>query len=184
MAVPSADMRFRTMYEENYGAIRDYCLRRLRSQDAVDAAAEVFTTAWRRIDTVPSGTETRLWLFGVARNVVAHQLRRRRRQSRLNARLGSVTTVGEAVSDVESVVVRHSQEEQVISAIERLKPADQEVLRLKMWEELSHEAISAVLGISAHAVDMRVQRAIRRLGKLLKSKVTVRPHPIPEGGEL
>ncbi len=172
------------MYEKNYSAIRDYCLRRLGTDDAVDAAAEVFTIAWRKIDSIPPGDETRLWLFGVARNVVAHQHRRYARQSRLKERLGRVASVGGAGTEVEAMVVRNSQEQQVISALARLKPADQEVLRLKMWEELSHEAIATILGVSAHAVDMRVQRAVRRLGRLLKSQVGVRAHPIAEGGEL
>ena len=36
--------------------------------------AEVFLTAWRRIDQIPSGSELP-WLYGVAHNVVANQQR-------------------------------------------------------------------------------------------------------------
>ena len=75
-------------------------------------------------------------------------------------------------------MLRRSQEQAVIAAMERLKPEDRELLRLKMWEELTHRDIGVVLGISEHAVDMRVQRVTKKLGKLLDSKMNTRPHPI------
>ena len=183
-SVPSTDAKFRTLYEENHTAMRDYCLRRLSTDDAADAASEIFTVAWRKLNTVPPGPEARLWLYGVARNVVAHQHRSRGRRRRLQERLGQVVGIDEPEPATEVVVVRRSQEREVVTAMERLKPEDRELLRLKMWEELSHGEIGAVFGITAHAVDMRVQRVTQKLGKLLSTKVKVRPHPIVEGGEL
>ena len=183
-SVPSADVKFRKMYEQNYAAMRDYCLRRLGTDDAADAAAEIFTIAWRKLPTIPPEDQARLWLFGVARNVVAHHHRSRQRRSRLHNRLGQVVAVDQSVADTGEIVVRRSQEQEVIDAMDRLKAEDSEVLRLKVWEELPHDAIATVLGVSPHAVDMRVQRATKKLAKLLGNKVKVRPHPIVEGGEL
>ena len=47
---PSADRRFREMYEENYSNVRDYCLRRLPVDDANDAVVEIFLIAWKKLD--------------------------------------------------------------------------------------------------------------------------------------
>ena len=41
----------------------------------------------------------------------------------------------------------------------------QELVRLKAWEEISHADIGEVLGISAHAVDMRLNRALKKVGR-------------------
>jgi len=82
------------------------------------------------------------------------------------------------------VVVRRSQDQAVIDALGRMKPDDRELVRLKMWEELSHAEIGEVLGISAHAVDMRMQRVGKRLARVLSATKGVRPQAIPEGGEL
>jgi RNA polymerase sigma-70 factor (ECF subfamily) len=55
--------------------VMGYCLRRCPTpEDAEEAATEVFATAWRRIGALPGEPEARLWLFGVARRVVANQL--------------------------------------------------------------------------------------------------------------
>ena len=88
-----------------------------------------------------------------------------------------------AGSPVESVVVRHSEYQAALDAMGRLKAVDQELLRLKVWEELSHAEIGEVLGVSAHAVDMRFRRATRKLARLIATRTGVRPHPIGQGGE-
>lgn len=176
------DARFRTLYEETYSLMRDYCLRRLDPEDAADATAEIFTVAWRRIESLPPGDQARLWLYGVARNVIAHQRRGHERRNRLSKRLrnSSLPSVAPA-ADVQ--VVRRIEDQMVLEALERMKPDDREVLRLKLWENLSHGEIGEVFGISAHAVDMRVKRATKRLGSLLTSSARSGHRPTTEGGE-
>ncbi|NNC93320.1 MAG: RNA polymerase sigma factor [Acidimicrobiia bacterium] len=181
--VPSSDARFRTLYEEHYADIRSYCLRRLPVDAANDAAAEIFIVAWRKLDDVPEGATARLWLFGVARNVVAHQHRSRSQVKRLRSKLEQ-TADRQVAAPAESVVVRRSEDQAVLDVLGRMKPDERELIRLKMWEELSHAEIGEVFDISAHAVDMRLQRAGKKLARLLSATKGVRPQAIPEGGEL
>ena len=48
------ERRFRQLYEEHYLHIQAYAVRRVDVQaDVADVVAEVFTTAWRRLDDVP-----------------------------------------------------------------------------------------------------------------------------------
>src|SRR5580704_6064903 len=80
----SADRRrrFETIYAANCGPILGYVLRRTRNgDDAADVVAETFLTAWRRLDDVPPGDQARLWLYGVARRVLANHQRGERRKS-------------------------------------------------------------------------------------------------------
>jgi len=182
--VPSSDTRFRKLYEEHYADIRSYCLRRLPVDAASDAASEIFIVAWRKLDKVPEGSASRLWLFAVARNIVAHQHRSRFQQLRLRSRLEQTADRSAVSSPAESVVVRRSDDQVVLDALDRLRPDDRELIRLKMWEELSHAEIGEVLGTTAHAVDMRLQRAGKKLARLLSATKSVRPQAIPEGGEL
>ena len=182
--VPSSDARFRELYEEHYADIRSFCLRRLPVDAANDAAAEIFIVAWRKLDKVPDGSRARLWLFGVARNVVAHQHRSRSQVKRLRTKLAQTADRHVDVAPAESVVVRRSEDQAVLDALNRMKPDDRELIRLKIWEELSHAEIGEVFGISAHAVDMRLQRAGKKLARSLSTSKFVRPQAIPEGGEL
>src|SRR5436309_3550195 len=80
--------RFRLLYAATSSAILGYVLRRAESaEDAAEVVAEAFVTAWRRLDQVPPGPEGRLWLYGVARRVLANYHRGNRRRSRLAERL-------------------------------------------------------------------------------------------------
>jgi RNA polymerase sigma-70 factor (ECF subfamily) len=82
---------FATIYSENYQPLLGYALRRCRSpDDAADVVAETFTVAWRRSDDVPAGEETRLWLYGVARRVLANHHRGERRHSIKTAMLSQL----------------------------------------------------------------------------------------------
>ena len=148
--------RFRVTYEENYVQILGYALRRTASEeDAADVVAETFLTLWRRLDDAPSGDETRLWLYGIARHVISNGRRGERRRERLRARLTAMmpgqTTNGTSMPDV------------VSQAMDALAPQDREVLRLSAWEELSPGEIAVTLGCSTNAAKIRLHRARRRL---------------------
>lgn len=81
-------VRFEAVYAANHMAILGYALRRTASpDDAADILAETFLTAWRRLDELPSGDEARLWLYGVARRILANFYRGERRRSALADRL-------------------------------------------------------------------------------------------------
>ena len=72
----------------------------------------------------------------------------------------------------------------VIKASSRLKTIDQEVLRLTLWEELSHADVAMVLGIEASAVKQRAYRARRNLANEYQKMTKDRQPPAAlEGGE-
>ena len=165
---PDYDDRFRLLYLNHGEDLKAYCRRRLGREDAEDALAEVFAVAWRRFDKMPEGQGARLWLYGVARNVVRNATRTTRRRTRLSNRL---TAAGEAPRSgpADSLIAR-SEHEDVMAALTTLKPSDQELLRLRAWEELSRNEIAQVLGISVAAVDMRLHRAIARMSEALRAR--------------
>lgn len=174
---------FRRLYDAHHRAIQMYCARRLPIGDANEAAAETFTVAWRRIDSVPAGDEARLWLFGVARNVVRNAQRGGRRRGRLVAKAASVSDV--AAPPPESIVVRRAEDRMVDVSLAALSASDQEVLRLHAWEGLGTAEIAAVIGASRNAAAMRLNRATKRLAKALEAAgfdATDRPRS-EEGGE-
>ena len=82
------ERRFRLLYEEHYRSIQAYAVRRIGpGDDVADVAAEVFTIAWRRLARIPDPPADRMWLYGVARRVVAGKIRSARRFRQLTARL-------------------------------------------------------------------------------------------------
>ena len=164
---PSTDERFQSLFTAHHKELHAYCLRRLPVEDANEAVSEIFLVAWRRNDDVPAGNEALLWLYGVARNVVRNWQRSGRRQLRLVAKSGAQVT--QMAEGPEVHVIRSEEQAEVIAAISELHEIDQEVVRLKIWEGLSNDAVGTVLGITDRAVEARYTRAIKKMHKNLKS---------------
>ena len=150
--------RFDAVYASYNADIVAYCSWRAASAtDAQDAAAEVFLTAWRRLDRLPEGDEARAWLYATARRVIANQRRANRRRAALYDRL-----VLEPAGAERSPVVPDREEAPVFEALRRLGPRDREVLLLAEWEGLSAAQIAAVMGCLTVTARGRLHRARRR----------------------
>ena len=170
---PSTDERFRRLFDAHHKELHAYCLRRLPVDDAKEAASEIFLVAWRRSHQVPDDEAARLWLYGVARNVVRNWQRGGRRQLRLVAKSGSM--IPPPAEGPEVHVLRNEEHTEVVEAIGQLRETDREVVRLKIWEGLNNEAVGTILGISDRAVESRYTRAIKKLHKTLKSGAGAAP---------
>jgi len=165
--VALSEDRFAALYDAHYRAIYAYVYRRLspRLDDVPDTVAEVFAVAWRRLDQAPTGEQELLWLYGVAHRCVVRARRSDWRRLRLLARLSTEARSRPFAEEP------GSRAEEVLDAIERLPAIDQEVLRLVMWDGLSHSEAAGVLGCSVNAVAQRLHSARQRLGAALKEPV-------------
>jgi RNA polymerase sigma factor (sigma-70 family) len=155
--------RFEAVYTETYERILGYAVRRCDSpDDAADVVAETFAIAWQRVDTLPAGDEARLWLYGVARNVLANHHRRQVRHRHRSV------TLDTDVADLYGFSPEGSVELSAIAKEFRaLAEDDQELISLVAWEGLDHGQIAKVLGCSRNAVRIRLHRARKRLSKAL-----------------
>jgi RNA polymerase sigma factor (sigma-70 family) len=168
--------RFEAVYAAHRGPILGYVLRRTENgDDAADVIAQTFMTAWRRLDDMPPEPQARLWLYGVARRVLANHRRGERRRSALADRLRADLTAAyrppEHTGDLASVA----------AAFRRLPDADRDLLALIAWEGLDHGQIAVVLGCSRNAVRIRVHRARRRLAGELARPAVLTGAPVPNG---
>jgi RNA polymerase sigma-70 factor (ECF subfamily) len=162
VAGSDAEARFLQLYADHGRSVMGYAMRRVPgAEDAADLVAETFLSAWRRADEVPPGPEARLWLYGIARGLLANCRRAERRRDRLLSRLRvdrSTKTSSESEPEIETAVSR---------ALGRLTDRDREILMLAGWEGLEPEEIARVLRISRVATRTRLHRARRRFEQAL-----------------
>jgi RNA polymerase sigma factor (sigma-70 family) len=154
-----AEGRLADLYEAHGRDVLAYALRRAGGpEDAADVVAETFLIAWRKLPDVPAGDDARLWLYGVARRVLANQRRGERRRLRLGERLRA---------DVAAMAASQSspsgERPAVLVALSQLDEDDRELLLLVGWEELEPAQAARVVGGSVVAVRSRLHRARRRL---------------------
>ncbi|MCK9903209.1 sigma-70 family RNA polymerase sigma factor [Frankia sp. Cpl3] len=127
--------------------------------DAADLLAEVLMTAWRRVADLPSdGDAAAAWLFGIARHTLANhrrgQTRRAALADRLRTHLATVIPAYDALPE-QAVEIR--------AALAQLTEADQAVLTLACWDDLTADEIAEILRITPSAVRQRLRRARERL---------------------
>jgi len=164
------------LYAAHCAAVRGYALRRTDAATADDVCAEVWLTAWRRIDAVPP--DALPWLFGVARRVLANERRGRRRRGDLNDRLRRV--IGVQYAPAPSI----PSDRRLARALATLRPADREAVLLVAWEELSSERAAAALGLRPGAFAVRLHRARKRLAAAMQDQQEDSPGSRPSTMEM
>ncbi len=146
---------FEALYKAYAADVVAYCRWRADSvSDAQDVVADVFLTAWRRLDDVPAGEAARIWLYATARRTLANQRRSTRRRAALAERIAGATPAQWHSDDPED----HGVHE----ALGRLGALDREVLLLSEWEGLSPAQIASILRCPKVTARGRLHRARRR----------------------
>jgi RNA polymerase sigma-70 factor (ECF subfamily) len=117
--------------------------------------------AWRRLHDVPDD-DPLPWLLVVARNLWLNQRRGDRRHLAMVRRLPAPTPEPPPGEPGDTAPIRR--------ALAALMPADQEVLRLVAWDDLTPDQASTVLGCSPGALRVRLHRARQRLADELAKR--------------
>ncbi|MFD2766908.1 RNA polymerase sigma factor [Micromonospora eburnea] len=156
---------FTSLYATHYPDIVRYGLRRLPNADAAtELAQDVFIVAWRRRSEVPERPLP--WLYAVARHTVANRWRHGRT-------VPTLLPLAEA-DQVPAGFVEPDAMAPVLDlhrALRELPEADQEILRLVGWEDLSVADAAVAMGCTRSAAAVRLFRARRRLRSALATPV-------------
>jgi len=149
---------FEALFRAHYAEIVRYLAARLGSRDdASDLASEVFAEAWRRVPGLQwRGRPVRAWLYRVAANMAADELRRRGRES---------YDLGEA--EAPDATERVADRVVLARALRELPPEYQLVVHLRLVEGQPFADVARVMGKSVGACQMLLLRA----GKLLRESL-------------
>jgi RNA polymerase sigma-70 factor (ECF subfamily) len=157
---------FEELFRKTRTDLLAYLLRRSPSaEDAADVLAETYLIAWRKLNAIPKGDRARLWLFGVARNLLLKGAGRRRSTHVLVERLA-----GELQNGVRAPV-DDDRSAALGTALAALPERDREIVTLTAWEGLTPRQIAAVTGMSANVVRVRLHRARARLRRELGEEI-------------
>jgi RNA polymerase sigma factor (sigma-70 family) len=157
---------FEQLFRDTRADLLAYILRRSQSaEDAADVLADTYLIAWQKLDLLPAGEGRRLWLFGVARNLLLKGASRRRSGHRLLERLAD-----ELPSEHVEQTPVDDRRYALRSALATLPEIDREILSMAAWEALTPKEIATVLKRSPNLVRVRLHRARSRLKRQLASE--------------
>ena len=164
--------RFDALYRKYLAQVYSYAFYELGDHhDAEDATERTFLLALGALPRFEErarpadgdGASTfRVWLFQIARNVVANVRRSRRR--RPEASLDSAAAMAGPV-DVERGATRRLEAAEAWAAVGRLPDDRRRALVLRFVEEMSTAEIAGVLGRSEGAVRVLIHRGLRAVAR-------------------
>lgn len=157
---------FEDILSANRPALLAYFQRRLfNSDDAADAFGVMLITAWKARRRMPDDPDAaRMWLYGVARNVL-HNTRRSlvRRYPEIQAirvQLAALPANEPAPLHVE-----------IREAVASLPEEDAELIRLTYWDGLASHEVAQLLGLNPSTVRSRLAKARQSLRVLLEREM-------------
>ncbi|MBX3094570.1 MAG: RNA polymerase sigma factor [Cryobacterium sp.] len=150
-------------------ALLGYFVRRVAvAEDAADLVNETMIAAWRSEKSAPGDPHAaRLWLFGVARNILLHHDRSQRRRDALVRRL--------ALAITEAKVSDHDTALDVRDAVAALPDDLGELIRLVHWDGFSLNDAAEHLNIPASTIRGRHARAKQLLRERLQPVEALAP---------
>lgn len=151
---------FREVYDLYAERVYGFALRRTGDPDAAhDLTAETFAQAWlsRRRFRDRAGGLAGPWLFGIARNVIAQWVRRRRIELAACAKLGLLERLDEPRAAAEPSA------SWLDDALDDVPDGERRALELRFVDDLDYERVAAELATTPGAARVRVARGLGRL---------------------
>jgi RNA polymerase sigma-70 factor (ECF subfamily) len=168
--------RFEALYRKYLAQVYSYAYYELGDHhDAEDATERTFVAALTNLHRFEErarpadgdGASTfRVWLFRIARNVVAD--RQRARFRRPEEQLDAAASVADGAMDPAAQVAHREEASAAWRAIERLPGDRRRAVILRFVDEMSTSEIAGVLGRSEGAVRVLIHRALRSVARDLE----------------
>lgn len=173
MPPSSREQRFDDLYRTTFAAVYAYCVRRVdRRDDVDDVVSEVYAAVWRRLDDALEADTPLAWIYGIAYRTIGNRRRGTLRSLRLVERLrGQPDRLPPTPEDdVAAAETRRALRADLDAAMAELNPVDAEIVRLSVWEELSHAEIAEIVGVETPLVRSRLYRSKQRLERALQTR--------------
>lgn len=151
------------LFERYYDMLERFFLN--KAGDAIsDLVQETLTRCVQNHDRI-TDNQFRVYLFGIAYNVLKGHYRERYRRGELPD-TGELSVRDMAPGPV-TLVVQHREHRMLLEALRAIPADDQVIVELHYWENLTTDEIAAVLDIPVGTARGRLQRARHKLAEVM-----------------
>ena len=157
---------FDALVERHRRQVYQVCYRFVGNhEDASDLAQDAFLRAYRALHTFKGNSAFSTWLYRVAVNVCLNRLSAKHPPTEPIDRREHQDSRG---NPPDREILRQERAATVRAAIARLPKKQRATMILRMYHELPHEQIAAILGSSVGAVKANFFHALANLKRLLQ----------------
>lgn len=163
------EQQFTSIYEAESDGIFRFCLIRVSDREqALDLTQETFSRMWQSLTQGKEMTNHRAFLFTVAHRLIIDWYRKKKAVS-----LEAMSTDEEGRESYDPPDERaydemglNEEARFILSKINELGPSYEQAVYLRFVEGMSPPEIGKILGISANAVSVRINRGLQELRKI------------------
>jgi len=128
---------------------------------AEDVVQDAFVKAHRALSSFRPDASFKPWLYRIVINTARNLHRSTSRRNNLRLRMAAVPPV--TAEGPDEIAVLLSRREELVAAINRLRPDDRLILTYRWYDQLSEAEIATALGCRRGTVKSRLSRAMTRL---------------------
>jgi RNA polymerase sigma-70 factor (ECF subfamily) len=164
-------INYEELFREHVAAIYRFAYYRLGNKaKAEDVTAEAFKRLLEKQDLKPE--LAKFWLFRVARNLIYDQTK----AENVVDTIDETTTelVDEEADDFDATLLTQELEKLIRENLATLPSKTQEVIALKVWEEMTFAQIADVVAEKESTVKLRYYRGLEKLKEILADKPETR----------
>jgi RNA polymerase sigma-70 factor (ECF subfamily) len=160
---------FTTLVERYQGAVYNLCYRMLgQSQDAEDAAQEIFLRVYRQLHSYDAGHRFSTWVLSIASHYCIDQLRKRRLSI---VPLETIVPWARSRQPApDELALSGEARDHIQGLLARLPEKYRLVLVLRYWYDLSYLEISEITRLPENTVKTRLHRARQMMADLVRDE--------------
>jgi RNA polymerase sigma-70 factor (ECF subfamily) len=170
-------MDYAAWFDDYYDSIASYLrARQVDRATAEDIAVQTFLEPLEgRATYDPEKGSPRVWLLGIATNLMRHHFRAEQTRLRAHARAtGREVEWTDLNNEAIDRIDGRARSRALAAALATLDRADYEALALHCWADLTHGEVAQALGISVSTVKRRLDRSrvalIEQLGSIASER--------------
>lgn len=165
---------FKFLLDNYWNEVYGFQVKRVRNElEAEDITIEAFAKAFDKIHTFDDNYAFSTWIITISKNIQID--RTRRKNASLHSKITDtsheqVKKIPDHAPTPEDKLIREQNLAQLLRYIKQLKPAYQEVINLRYFQEMSYNEISDELEEPLNNVKVRLLRARKLLAEIISQK--------------
>ena len=146
-----------------------FVMKKVRDEnDADEITVNVFSKVLSKLDMFDPHFQFKTWILTIAQNTVIDFWRKKNRENE-DAVENLDEVKNQYAKSPEELLISEEEQKKIIKTIESLDANNQDIIKLRFFEEKSIKEIAEELGISVANTKVRVMRAKKVLAELLKN---------------
>lgn len=161
--------KFLLLYDKYFDKIYRYVYRRVNDKETVeDLVSQTFFDALSHLKTFQwRGFPFSSWLYKIAHNNILKWYRDHYKVSTVE--ISEAHQLVDINANQKEEAMQKEQTEEMRRVLQQLDPDEQEIIRLKYFEEVSNIEIAEIMGLSPNNIGVKIYRTLKKLKQLLKS---------------